>query len=59
MKKGVLKKIGIVLTAIGGTILSVATAGIALPAAVTAVASVAGAVGTSLIALENKLEENK
>lgn len=56
MKKGTLKKIGIILTAVSGTILSVATAGIALPAVLVTIASVAGAAGTSMIVLEEKLK---
>jgi hypothetical protein len=55
-KKKIVKKIGIVLT---GTILSIATAGVILPASITAVASIAGAVGTSLIAVDSKLDEIK
>lgn len=59
MKKlSLLKKIGIIATAVSGTILTIATGGLfALPAIVVSIAQVSGAVGTSLIVLDSKLNE--
>ncbi len=54
-KKHTLRLIGIILTAISGTLLTVVTGGLALPVVVVTIASVTGALGTSMIALDAKL----
>jgi len=60
-KKSFIKILGIVLTAISGTVLTVVTGGVMLPATVVSIASVVGGVGTSLIVLDHNLktEEEK
>lgn len=55
-KKLSLKIIGIILVSISGTILTVVTGGMALPAVVTSIASVAGALGTGMITLDAALQ---
>lgn len=58
-KRSLLKIIGIVTTAISGTILTLSTGGLALPLAVVTTAQVAGALGTSLIIIDSKLNQNE